>query len=182
MVGTYAFIRSRDAVPTTVRQALAALREVDPNFSPMVVFQGSYKQWIENVYWTHLLSSRLMMVFAALAFLLAVLGIHGLVAYLVSQQLRETGIRLALGATPGRIVSGFVAGSAKLALTGLAGGLVVVAVLAPRLASLVPKAAPRDPGVYCIASAVVGVTVLLATWLPARRAAKVDPVIALRAE
>lgn len=182
MVGTYAFVRSRDAVPATVQRALGALREVDPKFAPMVAFQGSYKQWIENVYWTHLLSSRLMTVFAALAFFMAVLGIYGLMAYVVSQQVREAGIRLALGATAGRVVGGFMIAGAKLTLVGLGCGLVTMLVLAPQLAAWVPRATPRDPVIYVVTAAVIGAVVLLATWLPARRAAKVDPVEALRAE
>lgn len=182
MVGTYAFIRSRNPVPSTVQQALAALREVDTNFSPMVVFQGSYERWIANVYWPHKFNSRVMTTFALLAFFIAAVGVHGLVAYVVSQQLRETGIRLALGATPGRVVGELVAHGVKLAFIGLGCGLIATLVFAPALASLAPKADPRDAMVYLYATGMVALVALMATWLPARRAAMVDPVVALRAE
>jgi ABC-type antimicrobial peptide transport system permease subunit len=120
--------------------------------------------------------------FAALAVLLATIGLYGLIAYSVSQRTHELGVRVALGATRGAIVrlvlregAWLVAGGAAL---GLAGALAATQVLV----GLVKGTRPNDPLTFAAVTAVLLAAGLLASYLPARRAARVDPMIALRAE
>ena len=120
--------------------------------------------------------------FAALALLLAGVGLYGVVSYSVSQRTREIGIRVALGATARSIVRLTMQQGARLASLGLIIGLGAALALTRLLQSLLFETSPHDPLIYgLVAAALLGVTAL-ACWLPARRAAKVDPMIALRAE
>jgi len=120
--------------------------------------------------------------FAGLAFLLALIGIYGVTAYSVSQRTQELGIRVALGASPGDVSRLLLNEGLKLAGIGaLAGG--VLAVVASRaLASMVYGVAVTDAITFLGSGALLIGAALLATWLPARRAARVNPLIALRAE
>jgi len=120
--------------------------------------------------------------FAALALLLAAVGVYGVMAYTVSQRTREVGIRLAVGATPGQVV-GLVLGqgvrvTAAATVLGLAGGLAAARLIQGQLFGV----GPDDPLTFVIVPAVLAGVALLACWLPARRAARVDPVVALRSE
>jgi len=120
--------------------------------------------------------------FSLLALTLAGAGIFGLLLYVVAARRQEIGIRMALGATVGGIVRGVLREAASLALVGmLAGGAGALAAARLLRASLF-GVGPSDPIVLVAAAAALALVVGLAAWLPARRAAKVDPVIALRAE
>jgi putative ABC transport system permease protein len=120
--------------------------------------------------------------FSLLALTLAGAGIFGLLLYVVAARRQEIGIRMALGATVGGIVRGVLREAASLALVGmLAGGAGALAAARLLRASLF-GVGPSDPVVLVAAAAALALVVGLAAWLPARRAAKVDPVIALRAE
>ena len=120
--------------------------------------------------------TRVLLGFAAGALGLAALGIFGVMAYAVARRTREIGIRMALGATP-RDVMGWVGGrAARLTLAGLALGLVGAAGLTRVLGSALFEVSPLDPTVYLAVTAVLALTALLAAWLPARRAVRVDPV------
>jgi ABC-type antimicrobial peptide transport system permease subunit len=125
-------------------------------------------------------SVTLVGVFAALALTLALIGAYGVTSYLVSQRTREIGIRLALGANPSRVSNLVVREGMRVAAAGILTG-VVIALFTTRLASsLLYGVSPRDP----VTIAAVALTLLavsaLANYLPARRAARVDPVMALR--
>lgn len=118
----------------------------------------------------------------ALGLGLSVLGLYGVVAYTVAQRTREIGVRMALGAEPGDVLRLVVRGGMKMTLTGLFGGLLVALLLARVLAGLLYGMSPFDGVVFgAVGMLLFGVTAL-ACWLPARRAARVDPLIALRAE
>jgi predicted permease len=121
-------------------------------------------------------------VFAALALLLAAAGVHGVLAYSVARRTREIGIRMALGAQPGRILALVVKQGVRLAAVGLALGLGGALLLARALASLLFGVTTTDPGTLVGVLAVIGGTALLASYLPARRAVRVDPIVALRQE
>jgi predicted permease len=122
----------------------------------------------------------LLLVFAAVALVLAAIGIHGVLSYAVAQRTRELGIRMALGASP-RNVLGLVLGqSAKLTLTGLAIGLTLGGLFARALAGLLFGVTPADTTTFVVVPVILGLVAALATWLPARRAASVDPLVALR--
>jgi predicted permease len=118
--------------------------------------------------------------FAGLAVLLASIGIYGLLAYMVSQRSREIGVRMALGAGRGDILRLFLHKGVALAGVGIFAGLVVSASTASLMAGLLYGVRPHDPAVFLIVPLLLLVVAVLASYLPARRATKVDPMIALR--
>lgn len=120
--------------------------------------------------------------FAGLAVLLAVLGVYGVSSYVVAQRRRELGIRAALGAGNREVAALVLGQGARLAGVGLAVGAVAFLALGRGLESLVFGVGPRDPVTLLAGAALLGTAALLASWLPARRAARIDPAIALRAE
>jgi len=124
----------------------------------------------------------LLGLFGAVALALAAIGIYGVTAYGVAQRTREMGIRLALGAAPGAVRGLVVGEGVRLALIGLAAGLVLALVGARALRSQLYGIASSDPATYVALSCVLLLVAVLATYLPARRATRVDPAITLRAE
>jgi predicted permease len=117
-----------------------------------------------------------------LGLILASLGVAGVVAYGVSQRVREIGIRIALGARGGEVVRLVVRDGLRLVVIGIAIGVVVALPLAMLLRQFLYGLSPLDPAAFGTAIAVFGTVSLLASWIPARRAATVDPMEALRAE
>jgi predicted permease len=124
----------------------------------------------------------MLAVAAAMALLLGIVGIYGVISYSVSQRTREIGIRMALGAQRGAIVGMFVRGGLLLAAIGIACGLVAAFAAMRLMASLLFGVSPVDPVTYAAITAIVFLTAWLACWLPSRKAATVDPMNALRAE
>jgi ABC-type antimicrobial peptide transport system permease subunit len=128
------------------------------------------------------LSMMLLTAFAGAALALAALGIYGVIAYSVSQRGREMGLRMALGAGSPDLVSLVVGGSLRFVVPGIAAGLLLSAALARFLSGQLFGVSPFDPVVYLGVAVVLGATALAASYLPARRAARVDPIEALRVE
>ena len=124
----------------------------------------------------------LVLLFAAVATLLASLGIYGVVAYSVGQRTNEMGIRLALGAPTGQIARMVLSQGLRPVAAGLTVGVVASLALGRVLGSLLFGVGAGDPLTIVGVVAVVGGVALLATWLPARRATRIDPVSALRYE
>jgi ABC-type antimicrobial peptide transport system permease subunit len=124
----------------------------------------------------------LLALFAAMAWLLSTIGVYGVTSYAVTQRTREIGIRMALGASAGRTVSmviGETLGTSTIAIAcGLAGALAI----GRAMASMLYGVTAMDGAAALAAAAVLLVTSLVAAWLPARRAARVDPIAALRLE
>jgi putative ABC transport system permease protein len=120
--------------------------------------------------------------FAALSAALAAIGLYGLIAYSVTQRTRELGVRVALGATSGDILRLVLRQGMWLAAIGAAIGLAAAVATTRLLAGLVEGIEPNDPLTFVAVTAVLLASALLATYLPARRAARVDPISALRAE
>jgi putative ABC transport system permease protein len=118
----------------------------------------------------------------AMALLLGIIGIYGVIAYAVSQRRREIGIRLALGAPQSELKRMFMRYALTLAGIGVAIGLVAAASLTRLMSSLLFGIAPMDPLTYAAVPVVLLAAALLASYLPARRAAAVDPVETLKAE
>jgi putative ABC transport system permease protein len=125
----------------------------------------------------------LLALFAGVALLLAAIGIFGVLSYAVAQRTREIGIRMALGA-PGRVVRGLVVRQAMLfALVGVTLGTVLAFWLSTSLVSkMLFNTSPHDISTYVGVAGVLTVVALLASYIPARRATRVDPIVALRAE
>jgi predicted permease len=120
--------------------------------------------------------------FGLLALTIAGVGIYGVMAYIVTQRTREIGIRMALGALASTILWSVLRRAATQVGVGLIGGLVASWLLATSVQSFLFKVEPRDLRLYAAVCAVLAVTALAAAYLPARRAARVDPLVALRLE
>ena len=127
-------------------------------------------------------STSLFTLFAALAAVLAVVGIYGVIAYSVAQRTQEIGIRMALGADRERVVGLVVRQGALLAGIGLAAGLVLSLLATRLLGSLLYEVSATDPLTFAAVPVLLAAVALAASWLPARRATRVDPVRALRSE
>ena len=125
-------------------------------------------------------SATLLAMFAMVALGLAVMGIYGVMSFGVAQRTREIGIRIALGADRGRVVGMIVREGARLALIGTGIGLVGALAVVRLLRTLLFDVAPTDPVTYVGIVAVIGVAALIASWLPARQAGRIEPTEALR--
>jgi putative ABC transport system permease protein len=126
--------------------------------------------------------SSLVASFAALAGLLAAIGIYGVLSYAVTQRTREIGIRISLGASRSRVLTEVLRGGMLLAAVGVALGIAGALAAGRLMESLLHELKPRDPGIFAAAVALLTVVTLLACYIPARRAARLDPTRALRYE
>lgn len=124
----------------------------------------------------------LLALFAVVALFLAVIGVHGVLSYTVAQRTREIGIRIALGADPGRVRRLVVGQGAALAAGGLALGLVAAIAVTRVLTALLYGVSARDPAVFLGVPFTMGAVALAASALAARRATHVDPMVSLRTE
>ncbi len=124
----------------------------------------------------------LLVSFAAVAVVLAAIGVYGVLAYLVSQRTQEIGVRLAIGATPGDVVRLFVREGAALTMVGVAGGLAGALVVTRALSTLLFGVTTTDPLTFAAVAGTLAIVALLACYLPARRAGRVDPMTALRTD
>jgi len=126
--------------------------------------------------------SYLLGLFAAIALVLAGVGIYGLLHYSVAQRTREIGVRMALGARASDVVVMVVREGLVLALSGVALGVAGALLLMRTIASLLFGVAPNDPVTIAAASGLLTTIALVACYIPARRATRVDPLLALRCE
>jgi putative ABC transport system permease protein len=124
----------------------------------------------------------LLAVFAGSALLLAAVGIYGLIAYSVTQRTQEIGIRMALGARANDVLRMVLGQAAALAAAGIAIGAVGAAILTRFMAGLLYQVKPLDAVTFIAVAAALAGVALIAAFVPGRRAASVDPVVALRAE
>jgi predicted permease len=127
-------------------------------------------------------STSMLSAFAAFALLLAAVGVYGVMSYLVSQNTHDIGLRMALGARPGDVVRLVVRQGMELAVIGMAAGLIGAVALTRLMASLLFGVAPTDPLTFSAIALILAGAALLATAIPALRAASLDPLIALRQE
>jgi putative ABC transport system permease protein len=127
-------------------------------------------------------STMLLTTFGAIALLLAAIGVYGIISYGVTQRTQEIGIRLALGAQGNQVLGMMVRHGAALAAVGLGVGLVAALALTRLLSTLLFQVSPTDPPTFASGAIILSGVALLAVLLPARRAARVDPLVALRYE
>jgi putative ABC transport system permease protein len=154
------------------------IQSIDPGLPVFGV--SSMNDVLDRSLSSHRFSADLVGGFAGLAVLLASIGIYGLLAYMVGQRSREIGIRMALGARREDIMRMFLHRGVVLAGVGVVAGLVFSASSASVMASLLYGVRPHDPAVFLIVPLLLFAVAVLASYLPARRATKVDPLIALR--
>lgn len=158
----------------------AALHDVDPKLAFYEV--KSMEDAVNESLWRQRVQSRVLGVFAALALLLAAVGLYGLVSYSVVQRTREIGLRVALGAQRSDVLAMVYAQGGRLVAAGLAIGLALGALLSRTLGALLYDIAPTDLASYALAGGVIAAIALGALYVPARRAVSVDPLRAMRAE
>jgi putative ABC transport system permease protein len=173
---------ARTAVPplTLADQMKAAVREIDANL-PV-----SNLRTVDEVVARSIAQPRfymmLLAVFAAVALTLAAIGIFGVMSYTVSQRTREIGIRMALGARGGSVVTMVVRQAMALAGAGLAVGLVAALAVSRTMTTLLFDLSPTDPLTFATVGVVLALVAFVASYVPARRAARVNPIVALRAD
>jgi ABC-type antimicrobial peptide transport system permease subunit len=158
----------------------SAIAQIDPDVALADVrsLQSIVERSAEQTAFTMVLIA----IAASVALLLGMIGIYGVMSYIVSQRTGEIGVRLALGAEPGSVAGMIVRQGGLVALVGIAVGLATALAGSRLMASLLYGVSSRDPGVFAGAAAALLTIAMLACWLPARRAAAVDPLVALRSE
>jgi predicted lysophospholipase L1 biosynthesis ABC-type transport system permease subunit len=173
-------IRTARPVPEVVALLRAKVAAIDPELPVYTAepMEGVISDSFSNRRGTMLLLAS----FAGVALLLSAVGIYGVLAYDVSRRTREIGIRSALGATRSQIVALVLRQGLWKTSLGVVVGLAGAAALSRFVTSLLFAVKPTDPFVYAAVSLLLLAVAALACWLPARRAARVDPVVALRAE
>jgi putative ABC transport system permease protein len=139
-------------------------------------------QWMSRALSRERFSSTMLAAFASLALLLASIGIYGVMSYAVSQRQPEIGVRLALGAEPRRVSQMILAAGLKLVLAGLAIGLGAGLLLSRALSSLLYQTGAADPATLASVTVLLAAVATVAIYLPARRASRLNPIVALRAE
>jgi predicted permease len=162
------------------RAAREAVAKIDPHVLFTQVFPMEH-YLVESQASTRF-SLLLIGVFATIAVLLAAVGLYGVLATLVRQRTAEIGVRVALGAAPGSIFSLVVGHGFRLAALGIAAGFAAALILTRAIASLLVGVTPTDPFTFAAMIAVFLLIAALASWIPGRRAAVMDPSVALRGE
>lgn len=160
-----------------LRPLVAAL---DPNAPVFDV--TTIEERIERASASQRFSAQLMSGFAIVALLLAATGLYGVVSFSVGERTREIGVRMALGARPGDIARMILGGTGRLVAIGLGAGVVLAFALTRFIETMLFDVNAHDPLIYVGVAASLATVALFAAWLPARRAARVDPATALRAE
>jgi predicted permease len=181
MAAYVTLVARTDGDPAALAPSLAAaVRSVDPTLPvseirtmPQIVALANGRARFQAL---------LLTVFAVAAALLAAVGIYGVMSYAVSKRAREIGVRMALGADPGSVLRLVVGQGMIVALAGAGAGLVAALLLTRLMASLLYGVGPMDPATYSGVAALLLAVAFLASYLPARRAARIDPMKALRAE
>jgi predicted permease len=168
---------SPSSILPVVRQKL---RELDPSLPISTV--RTMDEWVSNSAAQPRLNAVLLVVFGVVALLISATGIYGVLAYSVNQRTQEIGLRMALGAPGGRVMRLILREGMIVAAIGIGAGIVGALVVGRVLASLVFDVTVRDPLTFVVASVSLAGVALLACAIPARRASRVDPIVALRYE
>jgi putative ABC transport system permease protein len=178
--GLTLFMRTDRPAGDVVSALRNNVRAIDP---ALPLFDaGGLQESVDSSFDTRRAVMLLLAAFAGLAVFLSALGIYGVLAYDVSQRTREIGVRSAIGASRGQIAGLIVRQGLWKGIVGVVLGLIGAAVLSSSMTSLLFNVRPTDPAVYASVSVVLIAVALLASYLPARRASLIDPLIALRDE
>jgi len=171
-------IRTRGEPMAAMAGIREAVRQVDPRLPlgdvrTMEQVKDQSLLWARQPTWV-------VGAFAGVAALLAALGLYGVLAHAVTQQRREIGIRMALGARPGDVVSHTLRSASSLVVVGLAVGLGGAFVLTRALKSLLFQVSALEPTALAVACVLMALVGMIAAWIPASRASRVDPMMVLR--
>jgi putative ABC transport system permease protein len=161
----------------TVRKAVAEIDRTQPVFNVQTL-----DQTLSDSIAPRRFNLILLAAFAASALALALVGIYGAISHAVAQRTHEIGVRMALGARRGELVGMVVRSAMAVAAVGIAVGVAAAIGLTRLMTALLYEVKPNDPQTLIVVATIVAATALAAAWLPARRAAQVDPMIALRHE
>jgi putative ABC transport system permease protein len=156
------------------------LKELDPLLAAYDV--QPMQHWVDQNSARMRIRAFLIVALGGVALLLGVVGIYGVMSFLVAARTKEFGIRVALGARPSRLPLLVLAQGLRLAVPGVLTGLAVAALVAGRLHDLLYEVDARDPATFAVAALVVSLVAMVASYVPSRRAATADPLVALRGE
>ncbi len=173
-------LRSRAPASTVAEAVRRLLRERAPDVPLYDV--RTYDEHVRRATWQIRIYAQLLGAFAILAMLIAALGIHGVMAYTVAQRTREIGIRMALGAARHDVQRLVVGQAMRLTLVGIGLGAAAAFGLTRFMANQLFGVRPDDPPTFVSVAAILALSGLVAAWIPAARATRVDPVVALRAD
>jgi len=165
------------ALITSIRGAIGSIDRDQPIFAI-----STMNQLVSDSVSTRRITLVLLGLFSALALILAAIGIYGVISYSVAQRTHEIGIRMALGAQRGDVLRMVLKQGVKIALAGVAIGFAISIGLTQLMSSLLFSVGADDPATFAGAAVLLALVALLACYIPARRALRVDPVIALRYE
>ncbi len=175
----YGIIVRTQTSPTSVIPGVRdVVRRVDPSLALFDIWPMDTVRWLS--YWMYILWGTLFGAFGAIALVVAAVGVYGVVYYTVAQRTREIGLRVALGAGRAQVVRPMLRQAGLLAGAGIVIGLGAALLVTPAVGSLLIGVSPNDPGGFAAVSVALAGIALVATWIPAWRASKVDPMTALR--
>jgi putative ABC transport system permease protein len=166
-----------DEVRQRMRQAIAAADAELPVFA-----MESLDETIGRSIAKQRFSANALTAFAAAALLLVACGVYAVMAYAVTSRTQEIGLRIAMGARPSGVLASVLGEALRVSLTGVVIGLTLAAAATTFIRTMLFGVSRMDPGVFAAASVLLIATTVLASYLPARRAARVDPVVSLRCE
>jgi predicted permease len=173
------FLRSpRGQTASLTPAILGAIHAGDPNVSPYEIL--TLREQVNRSTSSQQITVTLLTLFGGVALLLAAIGLYGMISYMVSQSTRELGVRTALGATPGQLLTLIMSSGLRLTMLGVGLGVVTALGTTRLLGDLLFEVSPRDPLVIGGVVAVIGLAALVASFVPAWRAARIDPMRALR--
>ena len=173
-------IKSKVAPNLLAKQVQAGMGAIDPDV-PMYRVR-TMEEWLGRSVGAPRFYALLLGVFAGLALILSLIGVYGVLSQAVGERTREIGLRIALGADPGRVRTLVIRQGLRPAAVGLGAGLLLAVALTPLIRSQLYGVSPVDSPTYALVVGLLVSTAVAAAWVPARRAARVDPLVALRAE
>jgi predicted permease len=173
-------VRTSGRPESTIAAVREQVQSLDTNLA--LTNLNTIEELIDQGLWAPRVGAALLAVFGALALLLAIIGVYGVLSYSVSQQTREIGIRMAMGARSGSVLSLIIGQGMRLAIVGLMLGLLIAFATMRVLSSLLFGVSAHDPFTFAGVSLILATAAILGCYIPARRAAKVNPITALRYE
>ncbi len=176
--GSYVLVRGRGTPAQLLESIRQAIWKIDPDIAVFDV--ATMRQRLDDLFWQRRLSLALLGGFGILALVLAALGVYGVMSFATAQRRTELGVRVALGADRAQVTRLVLGEAARLSATGIGLGLVFALGTAQMMRSLLYEVSPVDPMTLIATAFVIAVAALGAAYIPAMRAARVDPVTAMR--